>query len=62
MEDKRGLDLQHLVTRHRFDSELDDEIRFHIDSRVEDLVSQGQSPSAARAEARREFGGIARFH
>ena len=32
------------------------EVRFHIDMKVEELVAQGWSPDAARAEAERRFG------
>ena len=37
-------------------AEMDDEIRFHIDMRVSQLVARGWAPDAARAEAMRLFG------
>ena len=39
-------------------SELDEEIRLHIDARVEQLVAAGMAPDAARAEALRLFGDL----
>ena len=39
--------------------EIDDEIRFHLESRVADLVSRGLSPDVARARALKEYGDIA---
>ena len=38
--------------------EIDDEIRFHIESRVAELVSQGVASDAARAQALREYGDV----
>jgi len=39
--------------------DIEDEIRFHIDSRVAELVARGASGEAARAQALREYGDIA---
>src|SRR5581483_6607858 len=50
----------YLVHREGFDRELDDEIRFHLESRVEELMRDGLSQGDARARARREFGPQAR--
>src|SRR5688500_15924895 len=36
--------------------DVDDEIRSHLEERIEDLVARGLSPAAARAEAERRFG------
>ena len=36
--------------------DVDDEIRFHIESRVDDLVAAGADEPAARRQAEREFG------
>jgi predicted permease len=52
--------LGYLLRRRRFESELDDEIAFHIESRGEELQAGGLSRTAALAQARREFGGGAR--
>lgn len=48
--------------RHRVESAVDDEIRFHIDARTEQLVRQGLSPDLARAEATRRFGSLRDAH
>jgi putative ABC transport system permease protein len=39
--------------------EVDDELRFHLDTRAEELTRGGLTPDAARAQAVREFGDIA---
>ena len=46
----------HFAGRSRFDAELAEEVRFHFESRVEDLQRTGLSASQAMAEARRTFG------
>ncbi|MFL5579396.1 MAG: ADOP family duplicated permease [Gemmatimonadaceae bacterium] len=38
--------------------EVEDELRFHVESRVEALVASGMSPASARERALREFGSI----
>jgi predicted permease len=48
------------LDRGRFESELDEEIRFHIDRETERLVATGMSPEAARREAQRMFGEVGR--
>src|SRR5215475_11402949 len=40
------------------DANLDDEIRAHLEMAVRDRVARGESPAAARAAARREFGNV----
>ncbi|HVX38100.1 MAG TPA: permease prefix domain 1-containing protein, partial [Gemmatimonadaceae bacterium] len=45
-------------TRERILRELDDEVRFHIETRVERLVARGFSREAAYAEAMRRFGDV----
>ena len=47
---------RHLFSRRSFDDGLDEEIRFHMETRIEDLMKSGLSQSAALAQARREFG------
>ena len=47
---------QYLGRRSQFDEELDDEIRFHIESRAEELEADGVPAKAAMERARREFG------
>jgi len=41
--------------------EVDDELRFHIDGRIDELVSRGWSRDAAESEARRRFGDYAEY-
>src|SRR5262245_3899459 len=38
--------------------DIDAELRFHFDARIEELIRQGLSPDAARAKAIEEFGDI----
>ena len=38
--------------------ELEEELRFHLEARAEDLVAGGATPEDARAQAVREFGDI----
>jgi predicted permease len=38
--------------------EIDEELRFHFDARIEELVGQGMSPDEARAQALNEFGDV----
>jgi putative ABC transport system permease protein len=37
-------------------ADVDEELRFHLEERVDELVSRGMSPGAARAEAERRLG------
>ena len=45
-----------LMRPRRLDAELDDELRFHIESRVRQYVAEGMTPDAARRRARLAFG------
>jgi putative ABC transport system permease protein len=51
-----GRRAMYLGRRGAFDRELDEEIRFHLDSRVEELEKAGMAREEALAQARREFG------
>lgn len=53
--------LRHLLRRDRFDQELEDEIRFHLESRADELRAEGLSHKEALLQARREFGSQARI-
>jgi predicted permease len=44
--------------RDRVDAEMDEEVAFHLEARVEQLVRLGYDPAAARAEALTRFGPI----
>jgi len=50
--------LRHLGGRRRFEGDLDDEIRFHIETRAAELEDSGLSRPDALAHARREFGSL----
>ena len=45
-------------TARQIRDDVDDELRFHLDMRVESLVAAGRSPEDARAAALREFGDV----
>ena len=45
-------------SRARSRRALDDELRFHLEGRIEELVAQGLSRHDAEAEARRRFGNL----
>jgi predicted permease len=46
----------YLGRRRRFEEELDAEVRFHIETRVEELQQSGLPRHTAQAQAQREFG------
>jgi len=50
--------LRSIVHRRRLESEMESEIRFHIESRTDDLLRDGLSHREANRQARLEFGGI----
>jgi putative ABC transport system permease protein len=45
-------------SRRRIDADVDDELRFHLDMRAQELVASGMSEADARREATREFGDV----
>jgi predicted permease len=47
-----------LLGRDRFEREMRDEVRFHIEARAEDLARQGLPPAEAMRRARMEFGTV----
>src|SRR5208283_447781 len=51
--------LQELFRRTRLDGELDEEVALHLQLMEEEYRRGGMSETAARAAARREFGGVA---
>jgi predicted permease len=53
--------LSYLLGRRRFDEELDAELRFHLDTRADEIEASGMTRAAALAQARREFGSAARM-
>ncbi|MGH7619372.1 MAG: ABC transporter permease, partial [Gemmatimonadaceae bacterium] len=50
--------LLRLVTRRSMQRDADEEIRLHLELRAKQLMSEGMSPAAARAEAERRFGDV----
>ncbi len=51
--------LRSVISRTRLEDEMEEELRFHLESRTADLIAQGLPPSEAARRARIEFGGIA---
>jgi len=45
-------------TRRNIQTDVDEELRFHLDSRQQDLVARGETNSDARLQALREFGDL----
>ena len=50
-----------LLRRRSAETELSDELRFHIEQETEAAIAAGMSPAEARREALRRFGGLERF-
>jgi len=50
--------LKQLFLRRRLYDDLDEEIAFHLEERIEELVAGGMSLKEATAAARREFGNV----
>ncbi len=44
------------------DTDIDDEPRFHVEARVDDLMRDGFAEDAARRTALRQFGNVAAIH
>src|SRR5215212_190858 len=51
--------LLHIGRGPRFEDGLDEEIRFHLETRTRELEDAGLARSAALTQARREFGSVA---
>jgi putative ABC transport system permease protein len=49
------------VRRVRFDRELEEEVRFHLEMRAEEYLAAGMTPEEARRAARRRFGNETRL-
>lgn len=52
------LSLRLQVHRREVDQELDDELQFHSDAKIEENIGKGMSPEEARRAARIELGGL----
>ena len=50
--------LRSLLRRDRLDLDLDDELQFHLEQKILDLVAAGLPPNEARRRARLDFGSL----
>ena len=50
--------LRVMADRQRFEAELDEELRFHLDREIEANVARGMTPEEAYRAATRAFGGV----
>jgi hypothetical protein len=50
--------LRALLRRPQAESELDEELRYHIERQIEQNIRLGMTPEEARYAARRAFGGV----
>src|SRR5690242_21593324 len=55
---KLPLRLRSLFRKQRVENELNDELRFHLEKLIEEIIAKGMSAEEARYAALREFGGI----
>jgi predicted permease len=55
---KASHSIRALFRRKKAETELDSELRFHLESQIENNIRAGMSPGAARQSALREFGGV----
>src|SRR5215813_10980923 len=53
-----GRRLQMLSQREEFDSDLEEEMKLHIQMRADQQIKEGVSEKAAQAAARRKFGNV----
>jgi predicted permease len=56
---KAGSWLRSITGRRRLESEMDEEMRFHLEARAADLAREGLDAREAIRKARLEFGGVA---
>src|SRR5437899_6647640 len=50
--------LRSLLLGSRFEHEMDEEVRFHLEKQIEDNIKAGMTPKDARYAALRAFGGV----
>src|ERR1700693_1485686 len=53
-----SLRLKSIFRRRRAEQELDEELRFHLERKIEEGVAEGLSPEEARYRALRAMGGL----
>jgi putative ABC transport system permease protein len=54
------LRLRSLFRRSQVEQELDEELRYHVDRQIEELIAKGMTPEEARYAALRAMGGVER--
>jgi hypothetical protein len=54
------LRLRSLFRRAQVEQELDEELRYHLDRQIEELIAKGMTPEEARDAALRAMGGVER--
>src|SRR5215471_4622805 len=50
--------LRSILKGNRVESDLEEELRFHLQRQTEELISKGFAPDDARRQALRQFGGL----
>ena len=60
MSEERHHDRLRQILGSQVEHEVEDEVRFHLDMQIRDLIAAGWSPDAAREEALRMFGDVKR--
>jgi predicted permease len=60
MLNKMRLRLKALFFRPKLETELEEEVRFHLEKEIEQNIARGMSPEGARYAALRSFGGVER--
>jgi len=55
---KLPLRLRSIFRRRRVETELDEELRFHLEHKIEEGIAEGLSPEEARYQALRAMGGL----
>src|SRR5258708_33203642 len=50
--------VKQLFSRRRLSNDLSDEIRTHLEEKIEELIARGMSKKEAAYAARREFGNV----
>lgn len=57
----RGEDIGRMARPNHLVADVDEELDFHLEGRVEELIAAGWSPHDARSEAMRQFGDLKRY-
>src|SRR5215475_14721356 len=60
MLNKLRLRLRALFFKPKMEEELDEEVRFHLEREIDENITRGKTPEAARYAAIRSFGGVER--